>query len=95
MSLHFLLKAEARSLSVVQVLAMSDDDALTLFRQLRRGEGEQVVCPHCGMAHRHYFRPTRRIWRCAGCVFHANWTLVFHAKLDTQTDSTANWTVGA
>jgi transposase-like protein len=67
MSLHFLLKAEARSLSVVQVLAMSDDDALTLFRQLRRGEGEQVVCPHCGMAHRHYFRPTRKIWRCAGC----------------------------
>ncbi|QKS28113.1 MAG: IS1595 family transposase [Candidatus Accumulibacter similis] len=67
MSLHFLLKAEARSLSVVQVLAMSDDEALALFRQLRWGEGEQVVCPHCGMAHRHYFRPTRKIWRCAGC----------------------------
>jgi transposase-like protein len=26
-----------------------------------------VVCPHCGMAHRHYFRPTGTIWRCAGC----------------------------
>ena len=26
MSLHFLLKAEARTLSMVQVLAMSDDD---------------------------------------------------------------------
>jgi transposase-like protein len=46
---------------------MSDDEALALFRQLRWGEGEQVVCPHCGMAHRHYFRPTRKIWRCAGC----------------------------
>jgi transposase-like protein len=67
MSLHFLLKAEARTLSVVQVLAMGDDDALALFRHLRWGEGEEVVCPHCGMAHRHYFRPTRKIWRCAGC----------------------------
>lgn len=28
MSLHFLLKAEARTLSVVQVLGMNDDDAL-------------------------------------------------------------------
>jgi len=67
MSLHFLLKAKARTLSVVQVLAMSDDDAFTLFREARWGDGEEVVCPHCGMAHRHYFRPARKIWRCAGC----------------------------
>jgi hypothetical protein len=39
MSLHFLLQAKARTLSVVQVLAMSDD-AFTLFRRAlgRRGE---------------------------------------------------------
>ena len=61
MSLHFLLKAEARTLSVVQVLAMSDDDAFTLFREVRWGDGEKVVCPHCSMAHRHYFRPARKI----------------------------------
>jgi ribosomal protein L37AE/L43A len=67
MGSHLLQKAAARRLSVAQVLAMSDDEALALFRQLRSGEGEQVVCPHCGMAHRHYFRPTRKIWRCAGC----------------------------
>ena len=67
MSLHFLLKAKARTLSVVQVLAMSDDDAFALFRHVRWGDGEEVVCPHCGMAHRHYFRPARKIWRCAGC----------------------------
>ena len=67
MSLHFLLQAKARTLSVVQVLAMSDDDAFALFRHVRWGDGEEVVCPHCGMAHRHYFRPARKIWRCAGC----------------------------
>ncbi len=43
MSLHFLLKAGARTLSVVQVLAMSDDNAFSLFRHLRWGEGEELL----------------------------------------------------
>ena len=67
MSLHFLLKAEARTRSLVEVLGMSDDDAFTLFRRVRWGDVDEVVCPHCGLVHRHYFRPTRKIWRCAGC----------------------------
>jgi hypothetical protein len=71
MSLHFLLKSEAHtlSLSLVQVMgmSMSEDDAFTLFRRVRWGDGDEVVCPHCGLVHRHDFRPTRRIWRCAGC----------------------------
>jgi transposase-like protein len=67
MSLHFLLKAEARTRSLVEVLGMSDDDAFTLFRRVRWGDGDEVICPHCGLVHRHYFRPARQIWRCAGC----------------------------
>jgi transposase-like protein len=46
---------------------MSDDDAFTLLRRARWGDGDEVVCPHCGLVHRHDFRPTRKIWRCAGC----------------------------
>lgn len=61
MSLHFLLTAEARSLSLVQVLAMSDMAAFQLFRRLRWGDGEEVTCPHCGTIHRHYFRLARLI----------------------------------
>ena len=64
MSLHFLLKAEARTRSLVEVLGMSDDDAFTLFRRVRWGDGDEVICPHCGLVHRHYFRPARQIWRC-------------------------------
>jgi transposase-like protein len=30
-------------------------------------KGSKWSARHCGMAHRHYFRPTRKIWRCAGC----------------------------
>jgi len=67
MSLHFLLKAEARTMSLVQVLGLSDDEAFALFKRQRWGEGGDVVCPHCGVVGRHYFRPARRIWRCAAC----------------------------
>lgn len=35
MSLHFLLKSEAHTLSLVQVMGMSEDDAFTLFRRVR------------------------------------------------------------
>ena len=65
--LHFLLKAEARTLSLPKVLAMTDLDAFALFRRMRWGDGEEVMCPHCGTIHRHYFRPARLIWRCAVC----------------------------
>ena len=61
MSLHFLRKAEARTLSLVEILSMSNDDALALFRRVRWGDRDEEVCPHCGMVHRHYFRPTRKI----------------------------------
>ncbi len=67
MPLHFLLKAEARTLSLPKVLAMTDLDAFSLFRRMRWGDGEEVTCPHCGTIHKHYFRPARLIWRCAAC----------------------------
>lgn len=43
MSLHFLLTAQARTLSVLQVARMSDDDAFALFKQLRWGDREEVA----------------------------------------------------
>jgi len=45
--LHFWLKAKSRTLSALQLLAMSDDDFFALSRHMRSGEGEEVVCPHC------------------------------------------------
>ena len=39
---HFLLTAEARSLSVREVFALSDEEAFDLLRQLRWGKGEEV-----------------------------------------------------
>jgi len=65
--LHFLLTARARTLSVLEVARMSDDDAFALFKRLRWGDREEVACPRCGVVHKHYFIQTRRIWKCAGC----------------------------
>ena len=68
MSQHFLLTAEARSLSVREVFALSDEEAFDLFRELRWGKGEEVVCPECGVVERHWFLPSRRQWRCKACA---------------------------
>ena len=67
MSQHFLLTAEARSLSVREVFALSDAAAFELFRELRWGKGEEVVCPECAVADRHWFLPSRAQWRCKAC----------------------------
>jgi transposase-like protein len=68
MSQHFLLTAEARTLSVLDVFALSDEEVFDLFRELRWGKGEEVTCPDCGAVQRHWFLPSRRRWRCKACA---------------------------
>lgn len=68
MSQHFLLTAEARSLSVREVFALSDEAAFSLFRELGWGKGEEVVYPECGVVERHCLLPSRRQWRCKACT---------------------------
>ena len=67
MSQHFLLSAKARTLSVRKVFGMSDEEAFDLFRELRWGKCDDVVCPCCGSVAKHYFIKTRRQWRCRDC----------------------------
>ncbi len=64
---HFLLSAEARTLSVRKVFEMSDDQAFALFKEVRWGKGEVVVCPVCGVVGKHYFKATRKQWQCKDC----------------------------
>ena len=60
MQQHFLLTAAARTLSVREVFELNDEEAFDLFRELRWGKGEEVVCPECGVVERHWFLPSRR-----------------------------------
>jgi len=64
---HFLLTAKARTLSVYQVMTMSETEAFAFFKELRWGEGEEVACPQCGTVDKHYFQHTRKQWRCKAC----------------------------
>ena len=64
---HFLLTAAARTLSVREVFELSDEEAFKLFRELRWGQGEEVVCPECGVVECHWYLTSRRQWRCKAC----------------------------
>ncbi len=84
---HFLLSAAARTLSMREVFAMSDDQAFEAFREVRWGRDGEPVCPACGVVERHWFLPSRRQWRCQDCghTFSVtSWTIFAHHKLPLQ-----------
>ncbi|MBK5073619.1 IS1595 family transposase [Budviciaceae bacterium CWB-B4] len=69
MSQHFLLSSKAKTLSVVQVMNMTDEDAFNLLKTLRWGENEEnIYCPLCGHIHKPYKIASRKQWRCKECL---------------------------
>jgi transposase-like protein len=64
---HFLLSAEARTLSLARIFTLSDDAA---FQELKRARWHATdgnpVCCHCG-GYQCYEISTRRIWKCSQC----------------------------
>src|SRR5580698_4558351 len=68
MAQHFLLPAAARTLSLSQVLRMSDTEAHATFVTVRWAENEgKPYCPHCGCL-TVWAYAARQIWKCAGCL---------------------------
>jgi transposase-like protein len=68
MSQHFLLSAKARTLSVRQVMQLSEQDAHHLLKTLRWGEEDKdIVCPKCGLVHAPYIIKSRNQYRCRSC----------------------------
>jgi transposase-like protein len=64
---HFLLTAAARSLSLGQVLRLSDEEAHAKFVAIRFLENSGApFCPRCGCVDV-YTIPTRRTWQCKAC----------------------------
>lgn len=64
---HFLLSAQARTLSLKAVFRMSDDDAYRLFCEMRWPETEgEAVCPRCGCFET-YNITSRRRFKCVAC----------------------------
>jgi transposase-like protein len=67
MAQHFLLSTKARTLSLAQVLRLSDQEAYDQFKAIRWSENDgQPFCPKCGCTTVYESR-TRRIFICKGC----------------------------
>lgn len=67
LSQHFLLSAKARTLSLVKIARMSDDEARATFRAVRFAEsGGRPTCPHCHSDAVLEFR-TRPLFKCKVC----------------------------
>lgn len=64
---HFLLSAEARTLTLGSVFRMGDDEAHQIFCKMRWPETDgKAVCPKCGCAETYDIK-TRRRFKCMAC----------------------------
>ncbi len=67
MAQHFLLSAKARSLSLAQVMRLTDNEAYQAFKEIRWAEnGGEPFCPRCGCVAVYEYR-ARKIFKCKGC----------------------------
>ncbi len=82
MAQHFLLSSEAKTLSLVKVLRMTDKAAENAFRSIRwvATDGEPI-CPECGCLE-HYNLKSRPVWKCKGCKkqFSITSGTIFHGR---------------
>jgi transposase-like protein len=79
---HFLLSAAARTIPIVQVARMGEDEAFALFRAMRwHATGGDPVCPACGCLACYEYR-TRRLFKCKACgkQFSVTSGTIFHGR---------------
>jgi hypothetical protein len=67
MSQHFLLSKRARTISLAEVMRLSDDEAYATFKAIRFSENDgQPFCHQCGCADVYEFA-SRKIFKCSAC----------------------------
>jgi transposase-like protein len=67
MAQHFLLSAEARTLSLKEIFKGGEEKAYEAFKRIRwSATGGKAVCPKCGCCDT-YEITTRRRFKCAAC----------------------------
>jgi transposase-like protein len=80
---HFLNTPAARSLSIAQVLRLSDEEAFATFQRVRfAANGGDPFCPHCGCATVYTLSETPIRWKCAACrrKFSVTSGTIFHSR---------------
>lgn len=64
---HFLLSAKARTLSLAEVIRLTEDEAYEAFKAIRWAENDGgPICPRCGCVAIYSYK-ARRIFKCKGC----------------------------
>jgi len=82
MSQHFLLSAQARTLSLVRVARMEEPEARATFRAIRwASTNGEPVCPACGCLACYAFK-SRPLFKCQGCgkQFSVTSGTIFHGR---------------
>ncbi|XWY22414.1 transposase [Bisgaard Taxon 45] len=55
MAQHFLLSTQAKTLSIRQIMALTDEQAFSLLCEIRWKSQKMVTFPRCGCSHEAYF----------------------------------------
>ena len=84
MASNFLKLSQARTISLAQVLRMSDQEAYDAFKAIRFAENSgEPFCPKCGITEL-YALPRRKVWRCkaieCGCQFSVTSGTIFASR---------------
>ena len=67
MAQHFLLSSKARTLSLAQVLRLSDAEAYSALKAIRFADNDgEAFCPKCGCTTVYEYE-SRKIFKCKGC----------------------------
>src|SRR3954451_6413794 len=82
---HFLNTPAARSLSIAQVLRLSDEEAFAVFQQVRFAANDgSPYCPHCGVTKVYTLNEPgmQTRWKCAACrkKFSVTSGTIFHSR---------------
>jgi transposase-like protein len=80
---HFLLSPAARSLSIAQVLRLTDEEAFGVLQRVRFGDNDGApFCPHCGVLKVYTLAETPIRWKCSGCrrKFSVTSGTIFHSR---------------
>ena len=83
MTQHFLISPAARTLSIAQVLRLSDEEAFDVFQRVRfAANGGEPFCPNCGTVKVYTLAETPIRWKCSGCrkKFSVTSGTIFHSR---------------
>ncbi|MGQ0286405.1 IS1595 family transposase [Pasteurellaceae bacterium 22721_9_1] len=85
MAQHHLLSSKSKTLSIIDIARLSEEEAFHRLKVNRWGNPhniKDVCCPHCGIRHHAYFVKSRKRWQCKHCKRYfyitTNTALVFH-----------------